>query len=262
MEAIIDRVVVTGAQYINFIAPNHVLITHKEKYEYTYLKTAAFLSHSILLTRPSALNIQKFLRIARSERHRVDSDYYGCDVVSMVLKEETIILDNDEDHTFQFDSGMIGMDTISPLNEKVAELEVSDLDADKAFLKIDSNIILTMPTRVIMPTRNQLKANNHLNQNKFFMLNDELAFEKISDSKKNNNLRLLTTFPEQHYVLYDRFKEQVFPLLDIDILSLVQFCSCRLIDEIVIIPYDSYYIVEAHTDEMVYKSRMKMNSDK
>lgn len=267
IRTILERAIMVDAEFINFVAPDHIFIFHHTNNEYTYIKSMLFISHSLLLTKDAIQNMRKFIRRSWGGRNKSpNSPFYGILGETITIKEDEVIFDNDDGFSFEFNAGFVLLESVSPFKEKLDSFSSSKIEVDKPFLKIKPTILADIHKRFKGYGKEVVAKNNRINLNNF-SVNEEynLIFKRVDAD--NRFSYLLDNEEEQGFAIdftvYREFSDCVFHLYDLDIFFLQQLCKARPIDNVVIIPFENFYIIEAHAEELVCKIHMKIsNGDK
>ena len=257
IRTIVERALVTGADFINFIAPNQILIVHHTRDEYTFLKTNLFISHSAVLGKRGFENLRKFIKLALGTRNNPDSPYYQIIGETISLTETSITFDNNEDLQYDMHVEFTPLEAISAINQKTEPLKLSSIDTRYPFLKVKRAWIKHIYKSVKHHDALSLSKDNHNSLNDLYL--NEVGDLLVEPLDGEGNYKEIVARSETDFIVSHKFKHHRFPVYDMDIVMLYKLSSVWPIESFVFIPYEKFYIVEAHTEEqMISKIHMKL----
>lgn len=256
--AILDRALAMKSM-VQFVFPNHVIIVSSQG-EYVYFRTGLFISHTTVLLVEAIQNLQRFFRKAQYLRTRdIDSLFYRLLFESVKITEDTVEFDNNPDFAFELTTTFHPIPDATELAEKIRNISMTSLIPGRPYLKIKLSVLRKTYLQIKPNGLILLERHTHQSLNYFWLKGHELLYERDQrvDQKRLARSTERLTFTRDFTVLRD-FESKRFPIYDIDMVSIRRISREVPIETVVILPFENFYILEAHGESLIYKTHMRI----
>jgi hypothetical protein len=262
LRMLIDRALDMGAQAINFAVPHHAIAVSRTG-EYSYFRCSMLFSHAAALPRAELKGLQKYFRLAWRQRNQFpNSVYYRMAFDHVEITEKQIKFDQNEEFVFEYETNFVPIEQESALDDKVATLAMSAVMPGHPYIRLKPSIINTLHGQLVKHITVHIGEHNHESLNTLVAKDGALYYmrDPQQDHTKYIKGEKHTKFTED-FTVYKEYEGVPFFLYDIDLVTFRKLCRLSMIENIIIVPFQNFYIIEGHGEELMCKFNMRLRTE-